>query len=54
MTTAFFILRALQLGLHINDLEELDFGDVFDIMTERSNDSTEYKQLANQQDFDKF
>lgn len=54
MTTALYMLRAVQMGLHVADLDALDFGDVLDIMTESNNDKTEYKQLANQSDFDRF
>lgn len=54
MTTAVYMLRAVQLGLHIDDLDALDLGDVLDIMIESNNDKAEYKQLANQSDFDRF
>ena len=54
MTTALYILRAVQVGLHFADLEELDFGDVIDIITESGNDGAEYRQVADQSDFDKF
>lgn len=54
MTTALYLLRAVQVGLHFADLEELEFGDVVDMMTESANDTTEYKQVATQNDFDKF
>lgn len=54
LTTALYILRAVQVGLHVNDLDALDMGDVMDIITESSNDNAEYKQLANQADFDRF
>ena len=48
------MLRCFQAGLHISDLEVLSIGMVFDIFTESDNDSFDYKQLANQNDFDKF
>lgn len=54
MTTALFLLRAVQVGLHIADLEALEFGDVIDITTESANDNAEYRQVANQSDFDRF
>lgn len=54
MTTALYTLRAVQIGLHIDDLDSLDFGDVVDIITESVNDKAEYKQVATQADFDKF
>lgn len=40
--------------MHIGDLEYLDIGAVFDIITESSNDSAEYQQLASQEDMDNF
>ena len=54
MTTPLFVLRAVQLGLHMADLDSLDFGTVVDMMTESSNDSYDYKRVANQADFDRF
>ncbi len=42
------------MGLHIADLDSLEFGTVIDMMTESSNDNHEYKQVATQADFDKF
>lgn len=54
MTTALFVLRAIQAGLSLNDLDSLEYGVVVDIITEASNDSAEYRQLATQEDFDKF
>jgi hypothetical protein len=49
-----YFLRAVQLGLHIDDMEVLSMGDVMDVITESSNDGTEYKQVATQADFDRF
>ena len=54
MTLALFLLRAIQMGLTIADLDCLEYGTVLDMMTESSNDSCEYTPLANQEDFDKF
>ena len=36
------------------DLEALDIGDVYDILTESANDSFEYQELATQEDIDRF
>lgn len=52
--TAVYLLRCAELGLHDNDLEFLTYGMVLDMMTEKSNDTAEYKELAQQNDFDKF
>ena len=56
MTTALFMLRCLELGLHVADLDLLTIGMVYDIMTERGNDSAEdaWHELADQDDFDRF
>lgn len=54
MTTALVTLRCAQIGLSIADMESLTLGAVFDIMAEKNNDSFEYRELANQDDFNKF
>jgi hypothetical protein len=42
------------MGLGIADLDALDYGFVLDMMTESSNDDYKYKELASQEDFDRF
>ena len=54
MTTALFLLRVYQIGMTQDDLDTLTMGTVFDIMTESANDDRKYKELANQDDFDRF
>jgi hypothetical protein len=54
MTTALFLLRAFELGLHVEDLDSLEYGVVLDMMTEASNDDCEYNTIATQEDFDRF
>ena len=54
MTTALFLLRVYQAGLCLADLDELETGTVFDIMTEAGNDDCKYKEVASQDDFDRF
>lgn len=54
MTTALFLLRVYQNGLTMDDLDELEAGTVFDIMTEAANDECKWKMLADQDDFDRF
>lgn len=44
----------LSLGLTIADLDLLEYGMVEDILIERENDNFNYKQLATQDDFDRF
>lgn len=53
-TTALFVLRAVQLGLRLEDLDRLEFSEVVDMLIEQGNDAYPYKQLANQDDFDRF
>lgn len=54
MTISLYMLRAFQIGLSMADLEQLNVGDVIDMMVESSNDSAEYRELATQADFDRF
>lgn len=53
-TTGLYVLRCLQAGLSLSDLELLTIGQVLDIITEAGNDTEKYDQLATQADFDKF
>ena len=55
MTTPLFLLRCVQLGISIRDLDLLTIGIVNDMYAESSND--EYKgwsNLASQEDMDRF
>ena len=54
MTTPLFMLRCVQLGLSIRDLELLTIGMVNDMYAESRNDDCKYTQLATQEDFDRF
>ena len=54
MTTALFMLRCVQLGLSIQDLDLLTIGMVEEMMIESQTDNYPYKQLASQSDMDKF
>lgn len=55
MNTALFLLRCVQLGLSIADLELLEIGMVYDMITEAQNDDWDgWCQKATQADFDKF
>lgn len=53
-TTALYLLRCSQIGLHYEDLEHLTVGMVIDIMIERSNDNIEYPVKATAEDFRRF
>lgn len=48
------LLRALQLGLTLQDLDYIEYGELVDMTIERSNDNQDYPQLATQEDFDRF
>lgn len=52
--TALYLKNALAIGLSVKDLEYLTVGMVFDLVTERLNDSYEYAYLATQDDFNKM
>ena len=54
MTTPLFLLRCVQLGLSIQDLDLLTIGLVNDMYSESGNDDFKYDSLATQEDFDKF
>lgn len=54
MTTPLFLLRCVQLGLSMSDLDFLTIGLVNDMFTERENDDFKYDSLATQEDFDAF
>ena len=45
MTTPLFLLRCVQLGISIADLDLLTIGLVNDMFTERQNDDYPYKEL---------
>ena len=55
MTTPLFLLRCVQLGISIRDLDLLTIGLVNDMSAETSDDDYKgYKEVATQEDFDKF
>ena len=56
MTTPLFLLRCVQLGLSIRDLDLLTIGMVNDMYAESRNDECKeaYHEIATQEDFDKF
>ena len=54
MTTALFMLRCVELGLNISDLDLLTIGSVNDMFNEKSRDSIEWREEANQADMDRF
>ena len=55
MTTPLFLLRCVQMGISIRDLDLLTIGLVNDMYAENSNDDYKgYMEVATQEDFDKF
>ena len=54
MTTPLYMLRAVQMGLSIADLDLLQVGDIYDMAIERGNDDYKWPIKATQEDFDKF
>ena len=54
MTTPLFLLRCVQLGLSIADLDLLSIGLINDMYCESRNDSFSYAVLGTQQDMDRF
>lgn len=53
-TTGLFLLRCLQVGLRVSDLDDIDAGMVLDLLIEQENDTQEWDVLATQEDFDRF
>ena len=54
MPTPMFLLRCIEIGISIRDLDLLTIGMMMDIWTEKANDDVKYEQIATQEDFDKF
>jgi len=54
MTTPLFLLRCVQLGLSMADLEKLSIGLINDMYAESRNDEWKYATLATQEDMDCF
>ena len=54
MTTPLFILRCVQLGISIRDLDLLTIGLVTDMVLENQRDSETFDVVAGQEQFDQF
>ena len=48
------MLRCKEIGLSVDELEQLDFGLVNDMIIEQGNDQYDYPSKASQSDFNKF
>ena len=54
MTTPLFLLRCVQLGISIRDLDLLTVGIVNDMYIEQDNDSQNYARIGTQAEMDLF
>ena len=54
MTTPLFLLRCVELGISVRDLDWLTIGLVLDLWTQTANAGVQYSRIATQEDFDKF
>lgn len=54
MSTPLLILRAVQMGISVQDMDLLSIGMIQDMYTESLNDQEDYARVATQEDFDKF
>ena len=48
------MLRGVQIGLSVGDLEKMTLGMVYDMMTEYHNDDVPYPYIATQEDMDRL
>ena len=53
-TTPLFLLRCMEVGISVPDLDLLTIGLVMDIWTEKGNDGVQYAVFAGQNEFDRF
>ena len=54
MTTPLLLLRAVQFGAHISELDLLTIGTINDMYTEMQRDEGPHAQIASQDDMDKI
>ena len=54
MTTPLFLLRCVQIGLSLSDLDLLTIVMVNEMFIEKDNDDATYEYKAQQADFDSF
>ena len=50
--TAVYMLRCKQLGFTLLELFDMEYGEIFDLMTESANDRAQWDYKAQQSDFD--
>lgn len=49
-----FLLRAFELGIRLDDLEQMSMGEIADLLIEKANDSFEYPYKATQADINRL
>ncbi len=54
MNTALYVLRCIQCGISVGDMERLSMGLIFDMFTEAKNDEYDYPYCATQADMDEL
>ncbi len=56
MTTPLLLLRAVQLGIHISEMDLLTIGEIYDMYTEMERDESkgEFSYIGTQSDMDRF
>lgn len=54
INTAVWFLRAKQLGLTLEEMDEMDIGFLIDLFIESINDEYKYPQMATQADIDRL
>jgi hypothetical protein len=54
ITKPLLLLRAMQLGVHISEMDLLTIGEINDMYTEMQRDEEPHDQLACQDDFDQL
>lgn len=54
MTTPLFLLRCVEIGISIRDLDLLTIGMILDMWTEKANVGVKYDRIAGQEEFDRF
>ena len=54
MTTPLLLLRAVQLCVHISEMDLLTIGTINDMYSEMQRDEEPHAQLASQDDMDQF
>lgn len=54
MTTPLLLLRAVQLGVHISEMDLLTIGEINDMYTEMQRDEEPHDQIASQDDMEKI